>query len=338
MKMLFKKKPKIGVALFIALSMLLQLSGPLFQTANAESQLPNEAFIVEGVSVEGENATVDWNLVIDTNGEIRNFTHQFDFELENDIEASDLKTNQDVVIGTYAVTKNGKMSVVLHKDLLDSNPDLENLETNSEESVDEATSALLEVNDNTEPVLYIVKGKINISGVLQEESKEEENKDEETILIETTQSKEPKDLGNIFTDAVITIGQGDGAKEIDQNTPIEIVDNMELNIKYDWKLDDSVNLVEGDYSIIKLPSVISLEHDETGKLLDKDDVTVGTFVLSKKDGTLKVIFNEKLVGKEKRYGMVWVAFQFDLSKFEENTTQTIKFDTIEEKKFTVRTS
>ena len=250
--MLFKKKPKVGVALFIALSMLLQLSGPLFQTANAGSQLPNEVFRVEEVSVEGENARVDWNLVIDTNSEIRNFTHQLDFKLENDIESKNLETNDGVAIGTYAVTKSGKMSVVLHKDLLDSNPDLENLETDSEESVDEATPALLEVNDNTEPVLYNVKGKINISGVLQEEAKEEENKDEETILIETTQSKEPKDLGNIFTDAVITIGQGDGAKEIDQNTPIEIVDNMELNIKYDWKLDDSVNLVEGDYSITQL--------------------------------------------------------------------------------------
>ncbi len=139
------------------------------------------------------------------------------------------------------------------------------------------------------------------------------------------------DLGNIFTDVRFLI---DGVEVINGAT-IEIQDGTLLRLEYDWVLDNSVNLMDGDWSEIQLPNIFQLERDETGDLLNGTTV-VGTFELTKSTNMLKVIFNNELTNKENRFGEVWVQLKFNLSKFEENIEQEIPFDTTQPKTYTIK--
>ena len=51
------------------------------------------------------------------------------------------------------------------------------------------------------------------------------------------------DLGNIFTSVKLTVNN----EEINEDTIIEIQDNMEVKLEFGWELKDDVDLQEGDW-------------------------------------------------------------------------------------------
>lgn len=133
-----------------------------------------------------------------------------------------------------------------------------------------------------------------------------------------------KDLGNIFKEPKIYLDN----VEIESESKIEIKDGSKLAFKMNWELGDEVVLNKNDFATFTLPEQFKLlQKNEEGSLLDENEVVAGDFYLDKESNTLKVIFNEELVNKTDRNGHVEIAFSFDESKFIDDTSQTIKFET-----------
>lgn len=164
------------------------------------------------------------------------------------------------------------------------------------------------------------------------DGEEDNKKDEKVAMLSKMQTLgAAKDLGNIFTDVKVMLNDA----EVADGSAIEVTDGMNLRLEYQWQLADDVDLVAGDWSQITLPAEFQLQRDESGDLLDSEEVKIGTYQLTKASRELKVIFNDKLINKTGRSGEVWAQFDFNLSEFEDNTIQNVEFGTNPEKDFTI---
>lgn len=174
-----------------------------------------------------------------------------------------------------------------------------------------------------------------VEGPMEEENIPEEPKEEligpkqEGIIMPFVEG-EVKDLGNIFTSVSLTVDN----EEINEDTTIEIQDNMEVKLEFGWELEDSVNLQEGDWAEIKIPNAFKGISGRMGGDLKFGDKVVGTYEITE-DGYLKAVFNDELVDKTERKGTVGFLLEFDLKKFEDDASQTIKFEDPINKEFTI---
>ena len=161
--------------------------------------------------------------------------------------------------------------------------------------------------------------------ILEEDDETEDGENEEEVM-----EGELKELGNIFTSAKLTVN----GEEINEDTIIEIKDNMEVKLEFDWELEDSVNLQAGDWAKIKIPNAFKGISGKMNGDLKFGDEVVGTYEITE-DGYLKVVFNEKLVDKTERKGTVGFLLEFALKEFEDDATQIIKFEEPINKEFTI---
>lgn len=169
----------------------------------------------------------------------------------------------------------------------------------------------------------------------------------EGIVVEVEQPKRMTfaagiDLGDIFTDVVFKVDKegNDNYEEIpsNTNTRFEVKNNTVVRLEYKWEIGDEIELQEGDYAIIKVPDVFKGHpNGMSGNLegtVDGESEVIGTYEIDN-NNNLKIIFNEKLVGKEERAGEVWVYMQFNQSKIDDNANQIIKFEGQIKKEFEI---
>lgn len=142
--------------------------------------------------------------------------------------------------------------------------------------------------------------------------------------------EEKTNLGNIFTSAKLTVDNS----EIDEDAIIEIKDKMEVKLELDWKLEDSVDLKSGDFAKIEIPRAFKGVSDRMDGDLKFGNEIVGSYEITN-DGYLKVVFNDKLVNKKERKGEVGFLLEFNLKEFEDDASQTIKFEDPINKEFTI---
>ncbi len=133
------------------------------------------------------------------------------------------------------------------------------------------------------------------------------------------------DLGSgIFKSVKIEI---DGT-EVSSDATIEIDDNTEIILIFEWKLEDGLILQENDWAQIELPDAFKNVNDG-GTLvanIDGTDIEVGTYEFTG-EGYLKVVFNDVLVERsENRNGEVGFLMKFNLDEFEGDAKQLIKFE------------
>uniref|UniRef100_UPI00051B6382 Ig-like domain-containing protein n=1 Tax=Clostridium sp. KNHs205 TaxID=1449050 RepID=UPI00051B6382 len=137
------------------------------------------------------------------------------------------------------------------------------------------------------------------------------------------------DLGNIFTQVVMTkTANPEDLLPLDK--PLEITESTEVGLMFYWKIPDEKELLSGDYAQVKIPDVFKPIATASGNLIASDGYTViGTFLFDKDTGYLKLQFNEVLQDggdyEEERSGTVGIMLKFDLTKFEEDTTQLVQF-------------
>jgi len=109
-----------------------------------------------------------------------------------------------------------------------------------------------------------------------------------------------------------------------------------LQFTFDWELSDDVNLSAGDWAQIKIPDALKgIANQMNGNLLDSNGDAVGTYEITE-NGELRVEFNEKLTEKSDRSGEVGVLLEFDLTEFEEDANQSIKFEDPINKEFIIK--
>ena len=132
------------------------------------------------------------------------------------------------------------------------------------------------------------------------------------------------DLGSgIFKDVRVEIN-GEPINE-GTVTEVEITDGLQLQVTFEWALDDDVDLQAGDWAELQLPGSLSgVSSSTSGPLLDGDGENVGTYEITS-DGKLKVVFNDELTEKTERDGKVGLLLKFDVSKFEDDVNQKLEF-------------
>ncbi|WOO34984.1 SpaA isopeptide-forming pilin-related protein [Anaerocolumna sp. AGMB13020] len=147
------------------------------------------------------------------------------------------------------------------------------------------------------------------------------------------------DLGNIFTQVVMTkTANPEDLLPLDK--PLEITESTEVGLMFYWKIPDEKELLSGDYAQVKIPEVFKPIATASGNLIASDNSTViGTFLFDKDTGYLKLQFNEVLQDggdyEEERSGTVGIMLKFDLTKFEEDTTQLVQFEFMESLNFSL---
>ncbi|NBI07324.1 SpaA isopeptide-forming pilin-related protein [Senegalia massiliensis] len=196
--------------------------------------------------------------------------------------------------------------------------------------VDEQQKSIeLDNSKGTEPI----ETEENLEETNSNKTEPEQNNEGETdnSLIKASQSSESKDLGNIFSSVILKVN----GNQISTDTTIEVTEDTTIRIDYNWELEDSVNLQSGDWAEISIPDEFIPFSDTDGDLLSGENIKIGTYYLNKNSKTLRVEFNDELVGKQQRSGNVWFNFEFDLEEFEDDTSQEVKFNDKTDKSFTI---
>ncbi len=133
---------------------------------------------------------------------------------------------------------------------------------------------------------------------------------------------------------------GPGGAQIPLNEPVVINEDTTIELSLPWKLEDTAPLTDGDTATIQIPDMfLQLDPGAVAGTMYMDDedgipVGVGTYSLSPSN-LLTLIFNHELEsdgaghggGKFQldREGTVKINFKFDVTKFIEDSTQTIEF-------------
>src|SRR5699024_7518951 len=168
---------------------------------------------------------------------------------------------------------------------------------------------------------------------VKEQNKKQEDdeaKDKEEIK---PLAEEGKDLGSsIFTDVKIEMN---GQELEEGTTEIEITDGLQLGFTFDWELSDDLDLNAGDWAQMKLPDQLHGIPGQTTGPLHENGVEVGTYDLTE-DGYLRVEFNDELTEKSDRSGKVGFLLEFDVTKFEDDVNQSIKFEEPINKEFIIK--
>ncbi len=130
---------------------------------------------------------------------------------------------------------------------------------------------------------------------------------------------EPKDLGKIFTFQYLK----EGNREIGEGEVIDIKEDTQYSIRYDWNTVE-IDVNEGDFASIQVPDVFKFDRDWK----DQDIVVDGDLVVGKYSligGLLTFTFNDNLKESEVRNGFVEFGFEFNLEKFKEDVNLIVPF-------------
>lgn len=170
---------------------------------------------------------------------------------------------------------------------------------------------------------------------------EEESGDEESVnenneavdsvgeLIETfsAETRQAKDLGNIFTFESFTLND----QEIEDGSVINIDDGTRVVLSYAWNTKDMDAKAE-DTASLQLPDIFK-QANITNQPITTGDMTVGTYSIV--DGLLQFEFNEQIENGDVQNGVAGLSLEFDLEKFQENIEQEIHFNDEQDTTLTV---
>lgn len=259
-------------------------------------------------------------------------------------------TNSRKILAVFLVlTLVLQMGSVFTLDTVSADENVEEKEQIKDEEISENESVKLQEEINLQQEVDKQEQPSKEENSTKDTTDEEIKKDEEQNLeeIQQIQDKESektiekkdtsinaravKDLGNIFSDVKLTVN----GNEVSTDTTIEVTEGTEVRLEYNWELEDSVSLQSGDWAEIAIPDEFIPFSDANGDLLSSENIKVGTYYLNKNSKTLRVEFNDELVGKQQRSGNVWFNFKFDLKEFEDDASQEVKFNDKNNKSFTI---
>jgi uncharacterized surface anchored protein len=150
-----------------------------------------------------------------------------------------------------------------------------------------------------------------------------------------------KDLGNIFTAVSLSVKQNGETEFEPVSDParIDIDNNTQVSLNFDWELPDELQLADGDYAEIALPDMFDRgdlpDGAFSGDLIwGSENTVIGTYEITA-DNKLRVVFNHELTDLSERSGKVWLALKFNQNEFADDAIQTIAFSLSEEKAFTI---
>ena len=150
-----------------------------------------------------------------------------------------------------------------------------------------------------------------------------------------------KDLGNIFTAVSLSVKQNGETEFEPVSDParIDIDNNTQVSLNFDWELPDELQLAAGDYAEIALPDMFVRgdlpDGAFSGDLIwGSENTVIGTYEITT-DNKLRVVFNHELTDMSERSGKVWLALKFNQNEFADDAIQTIAFSLSEEKAFTI---
>lgn len=339
MKTFYKSQHKI--VLIVVLALLIQIVGPIVgDYAYAKmGEEGEESFTFDKVEVNNEIATIDWTFKLRSDEEAGRYEFKGDFTLEEEKSGKIIADDEDgTEIGEYTVSTEGEIIVDIDGKLYgvfqEDGEDAEENEVDEEANIGKSLALLAstgedlhldteEDQDEDEEVRILVfDGSFEVGGA----------KKKVTILDSMKNAMmgifggKGNDLGNIFTDVKLIMDE----EVIVPGSTIEIEDGTKVGMEFTWELGDDVSLIDGYYSEIEIPAVFDTSEIPNGKLIEKTMVDgeevnteVGTY--SFEGGFLKVVFNNELVEKENRNGMVGFNMKFTLTDFGNEIEKEIEF-------------
>lgn len=147
-----------------------------------------------------------------------------------------------------------------------------------------------------------------------------------------------QDLGNIFDKVELTTGS-EPYTVLPLDQPLQITQDMSVGLLFYWSIPEGQDVQAGDYAEINVPAAFLPIANASGNLLMSNGESAGTFNFDKDTRILKLVFNDALSlngsYSENRDGTVGIILKFDLTKFEDDTSQTVHFEYMEKLDFTV---
>src|SRR5699024_5452746 len=234
------------------------------------------------------------------------------------VEPSDVDAvNEDAVDDLDDGSDEGDSAEVVDVDAKNESEEAEDDPVPAED--DEVADETSEDNNNNDPP---------VEEETEEENVETDDEDQAKPLAE-----EATDVGSsILTNVKIHMN---GEELEEGTTEIEITDGLQLQFTFDWELFDDVDLNAGDWAQIKLPDALHGVAGQTTGNLYEDELPVGTYEITE-DGHLRVEFNDELTEKRDRAGEVGFLLEFDVTEFEEDVNQSIKFEDPINKEFIIK--
>ncbi|WP_040952759.1 collagen binding domain-containing protein [Gorillibacterium massiliense] len=103
-------------------------------------------------------------------------------------------------------------------------------------------------------------------------------------------------------------------KEVKDNTPIgePIGQTSDVSLFYNWSIDDSVGINDGDYIEVAVPDGFRIGNDAHGDLVNDGD-SVGIWTLTKNTRMLRLTFNEFAKTALQVHGTVQIDTRFELA-------------------------
>ncbi|NLC96643.1 MAG: hypothetical protein GX675_03635 [Erysipelotrichaceae bacterium] len=216
-------------------------------------------------------------------------------------------------VGTYEITSGGKLKVIFNNELINEverSGKIEELFYFDLTKFEDDANQIIEFKDSiNKNFTFVLKPTV--------ESNYEINDEPIPLASET-------DLGSgIFKDVKVEVN---GSELVDGSvTDVSITDGLQLQITFNWELEDNVDLNSGDWAELQLPGSLSgVSSSTSGSLLDNDSNIIGSYEITS-EGKLKVVFNDELVGKIDRKGEVGLLLKFDVSEFEDDVYQKLEF-------------
>ena len=133
---MYRKKTKYRIVIMVALSMLLQVIGPMTQSIYATGDKGSFRIIDE--RLENDTAYIDWEFVLDQNKKIDEFSYTGNFTLEDTIEG-ELTADDGTRIGTYNISENGKLTVDIDRELYEDSEKIEEPDQTGDETEEVGT-------------------------------------------------------------------------------------------------------------------------------------------------------------------------------------------------------
>lgn len=139
------------------------------------------------------------------------------------------------------------------------------------------------------------------------------------------------DWNSIFS-SVKLMDFNEPTKELPLDKPLDITKDTTVVLSLEWKIPNGQEVKGGEVAEIKIPDIFVPVGNASG-YLDFNEESVGTFSLDQNTRILKLEFNNKLAlggpYEENRQGTVGIALAFNLTKFEDNIAQEVKFEQAE---------
>ena len=148
----------------------------------------------------------------------------------------------------------------------------------------------------------------------------------------SARAAEPKDVGQILYGVRMTDESG---TPIPLDQPILTDKDLKVYLCLDWRIDNGVEVYEGDYATIKIPEIFELpiggDHSGNVEFLDPlgSNDKVGDYSFDKATRMLTLTFNSKLspggAYPLERHGAVEILFDIKVSEFNDNVSKVLDF-------------